>query len=139
MMEHNFVSYFNQFTKLLQHFLVLKTQSQNGNLRDCQSTVLFTPNNVVSLFVAYELDRWSQYLKDCLLRAVIITKNADLDKYIYTSYGIRFNSRSEFSLTDGSIYKNVISFGVYMSSSMHIDNKKRYFNSWKDPTQGLDR
>ena len=74
-----------------------------------------------------------------MLRAVIITKNADLDKYIYTSYGIRFNSRSEFSLTDGSIYKNVISFGVYMSSSMHIDNKKRYFNSWKDPTQGLDR
>ena len=62
-MEHNFVSYFNQFTKLSQHFLVLKTQSQNGNLRDCQSTVLFTPSNVVSLFVAYELDRWSQDLK----------------------------------------------------------------------------
>ena len=32
----NFTLYFNQFTKLFQHFLVLKTQSQNRNLRDSQ-------------------------------------------------------------------------------------------------------
>ena len=30
------IKYFNQFTKLLQPFLVLMTQSQNGNLRNCQ-------------------------------------------------------------------------------------------------------
>ena len=35
MMEHNFTKYFNQFTKLFQHFLVFQTQSQNGNLRNC--------------------------------------------------------------------------------------------------------
>ena len=28
--------YFNQSTKFLQNFLVLKTQYQNGNTRDCQ-------------------------------------------------------------------------------------------------------
>ena len=33
-MEDNFIQYFNQFTKLLKQYLVLKTQSQNGNLRD---------------------------------------------------------------------------------------------------------
>ena len=36
MMERNFTYYFNQLTKLLQLFLVLQTQSQNGNLRDYQ-------------------------------------------------------------------------------------------------------
>ena len=39
-MEYNFIEYFNQFTKLLQHFLVFQTQSQNGNLRDCQMKTL---------------------------------------------------------------------------------------------------
>ena len=36
-----------------------------------------------------------------------------------------FDSRSEISLPDGSIGKNVIIFGVDMSSSVHIDNKKK--------------
>ena len=46
---------------------------------------------------------------------------------------------SEFSLPDGSMGKNVIIFGVDMSSSVHIDNKKKYFLILgKGPTQGLD-
>ena len=36
MTKHNFTISFNQLTKLLEHFLVFQTQSQNGNLRDCQ-------------------------------------------------------------------------------------------------------
>ena len=34
-----------------------------------------------------------------------LTKNADLHKYKYTNYGIGFDSRSEFSFTDGSYGK----------------------------------
>ena len=44
-------------------------------------------------------------------------------KYIYSGYGMRFNSRSEFSFPDGSMGKNVLTFGVDMNSSAHIDNK----------------
>ena len=44
---------------------------------------------------------------------------------MYSGYGIRFDSRSEFSLPDSSINKNVISFGVDMSLSLHIDNKQK--------------
>ena len=33
--------------------------------------------------------------------------------------------RSEFSLPDDSVGKNVIIFGVDMSSSVHTDNKKK--------------
>ena len=46
----------------------------------------FTPNNLVNLFIVYELDRWPRNLntdfalKDCLFGAVKLTKNADPDK-----------------------------------------------------------
>ena len=97
----------------------------------------FPPNNVVNLFIVYELDTGSRdlntdfALKDCLFGSVKLTKNADPDKYKYSSCGTGFDSRSEFSLSDGSVGKNVIIFGVDMSSSMQIDNKKKvYFNSW---------
>ena len=68
-----------------------------------------------------------------------LTKNADLDKYKYIGYGIGFDSRSEFSLPDGSYGKNVIIFGADMSSSVHVDKKgKDILVLGKGPTQGLD-
>ena len=36
-----------------------------------------------------------------------------------------------FSHPTGSFGNNAIIFGVDMSSSVHIDNKKGHFNSWK--------
>ena len=57
--------------------------------------------------------------------SVKLTKNAGLHKYKYCGYGIGFDSRSEFSITCGSIGKNVIIFGVDMSPSVHIDNKNK--------------
>ena len=44
-------------------------------------------------------------LNNCLFGSVKLTKNADLDKYKYRGYGIGFDSRSEFSFTDGSMGK----------------------------------
>ena len=47
--------------------------------------------------------------------------------------------RSEFSLLKSSVGKNVIISGVDLSSSMHIDNKKKYLLIIvKGLTQGLD-
>ena len=56
---------------------------------------------------------------------MLLTKNADPDKYVYSGYGIGFNLCWEFSLTDGSVDKNIIIFGVDMSSSVHIGNKRK--------------
>ena len=105
----------------------------------------FTPNNVVNLFIFYELDIWSRdlntdfTLKDCLFGAVKLTKNAGPDKYKCSSYSIGFDSRLEFLLSHGSMGKNVIIFGVDMSSSVHIDNKgKDILILGEGPTQGLD-
>ena len=60
-----------------------------------------------------------------MFRSVRLTKNADPDKYKYSSYGIGFDSHSQFLFTDGSMGKNVIIFGADMSSSVHVDNKRK--------------
>ena len=54
-----------------------------------------------------------------------MTKNADIDKYGYSSYGIGFDRRSRFSFPSGGFGQNVLIFGADMSSSAHIDNKKK--------------
>ena len=65
-----------------------------------------------------------------------LTKNADLDKYKYTGYGIGFDSRSECLFTDGSYAKNVIIFGPDMSSSLLI--WAHILILCEGSTQGLD-
>ena len=55
----------------------------------------------------------------------MLAKNADPDKDVYSGYGIGFDSRSEFSLPDGSMGKNLIIFGFFINSSVNIDNKKK--------------
>ena len=78
-------------------------------------------------------------LKNCLFGFVELTKNADPDKYKYSSYGIGFDSRPGFSFTDGSVGKTVIIFGADMSSSVHIDNKnKDILILGERTTEGLD-
>ena len=64
--------------------------------------------------------------------------NDDLDKYKHNSYVIGFDSRSEFSFTDGSFGNNVIIFEADMSSFVHICNKvKDILILSEGPTRGL--
>ena len=56
--------------------------------------------------------------------AVTLTKNADVDKYGYCSYGIGFDGRGSSSFPSDGYYQNVLIFGVDMTFSAHIDNKK---------------
>ena len=78
-----------------------------------QKNKIFNPPNRIYFFIVYELDRRSWdlnsnfTLKDCLFGGVKLAKNADLDKYVYHDYGTGFDSRSEFSLPDDSMGKNV--------------------------------
>ena len=78
-------------------------------------------------------------LGNCLYRSVKLTKNADLDKYKYTGYGIRFDSHTGFLFTDGRCGKNTIIFGAQISLSVHVDNKgKDILILGKGPIKGLD-
>ena len=50
---------------------------------------------------------------------------SDTDKYGYSGYGIGVDRRSSFSFSGGGFGQNVLTFVVDMSSSAHIDNKKK--------------
>ena len=68
-----------------------------------------------------------------------MSKNADIDKYKYSGYGIGFNRHGSFSFPGTGLGKNVIIFGVDMSSSRKIDNRKKdILILGKTPTQGLE-
>ena len=68
-----------------------------------------------------------------------MTKNADIDKYGYSGYGIGFDRRSSFSFPSGGFGQNVIIFGADMNYSAHVDNKeKEILILGKGPTQGLE-
>ena len=73
-----------------------------------------------------------------LFGAVSLTKNADIDQYKYSGYGIGFDKKSEFLF--GNVFgRNCINFGADMSSSVQVDNKKKdILIIGKGPTQGLD-
>ena len=78
-------------------------------------------------------------LKNCLFGAVTLTKNTNIEKYRYSGYGIGFDRRSSFSFPRGGFGQNVLIFAANMSSSTHIDNKKKdILVLGKGPTQGLE-
>ena len=56
---------------------------------------------------------------------LLLTKNADFEKYKYSGYGIGFDRRSSFSFTGGEFGQNVLIFGADVSTSIHIGNKKK--------------
>ena len=69
--------------------------------------------------------------------AVKLTKHLGIDECKYFGCGIGFD-RKRFFLLGNEIGRNVIIFGVDMSSSPYIDNKKKYILILaKGPTQKL--
>ena len=107
-----------------------------------QSKISYNYGKVVNIYIVYDLGASSSHindptLKNCLFGAVTLTKNADIDKYGYSGYGIGFDRRSSFSFPGTGFGQNVLIFGD-VSFSAHIDNKKKYILVLgKGPTQGL--
>ena len=76
----------------------------------------------------YELDTWSRelnsdfILKDYLFGGVELAENVKPDKYKDSGYCIGFHLGP---LPNFDWAKNIINFGVDMSSSVHINNNKK--------------
>ena len=110
-----------------------------------QDKVTYTHGQIVNIYIVYEINKKDNTvisdptLENCLFGAVTLTKNADIDKYGYSGYGIGFDRKGSFSFSSGGYGQNVIIFGVDMSSSIHIDNKKKdILILERGPTQGLE-
>ena len=77
----------------------------------------------LNIYIVSELDsnlnNFNLTLENCLFGAVRLTKNADIDKYKYTGYGIGFDAKGTFLFPDGSVGQTVIIFRADMSSSTH--------------------
>ena len=88
---------------------------------------------------AYGSNNNDPTLKNCLFGAVTLTKNSDIEKYGYSGYWIGFARRSSFSFPGGGSGQNLLIFGADMSSSAHINNKKKdILVLRKGPAQGLE-
>ena len=68
-----------------------------------------------------------------------LTKNADIEKYKYSGYGTGFDRHGLFSHPSGGTGRNVIIFGVDMSSSTKINNRRKdILILGRGSTQGLE-
>ena len=93
--------------------------------------ITFNHGKIVNIYILNETERSvniSSYptLEICLFGAVKLTKHVDVNLYKYSGYGMAFDRKWSYSIGN-EIGRNVIIFGVDMSSSPHIDNKKKTF------------
>ena len=115
----------------------------NGSCLE-QDAVTFTYGKIVNIYIVYEISKNINIcnyrtLENCLFGAVSLTQNANINKYKYSGYGIRFDRHGNFSFLGIGLVRNVIIFGVDMSFSVHVDNKKKYILILgKVPTQGVE-
>ena len=107
---------------------------------------------VINIYVVYKLDpitltRNTDYtIQNALFGAMKITKNTDSSKNNFTGYGICFDEGGQFGHTvkQGNFNrttnaKNVINFGVDMSSSIHATNRaNNIYVMGKDFIQGIN-
>ena len=122
----------NSLTPLTDHYgSKVREKFNKGCLK--QSNILtYDYGSIVNIYTVYELGASSSNdrdptLKNCLFGAVTLTKNADIEKYGYSGYGTGFYRRGSFSFPGGGFGQSVLIFGVDMSSSIYIDNKKKTY------------
>ena len=96
---------------------------------DCskQDKITFDHGKIVNIYNVYEIERSvniSSYPKlgNCLFGAFKLTKHFDVDLYKYCGY-----NRKEFFSVGDEVGRNVVNFGVDMSSSSYILIRKKIF------------
>ena len=114
----------NSLTPLTDHYgSKVRLKFNKGCLKQ-SNNLTYDYGSRVNIYIVYELGAFSSNdsdptLKNCLFGAVPLTKNADIEKYGYSGYGIGFGRRGSFSSPGGGFGQNVLIFGVDMSSSAH--------------------
>ena len=123
-----------------------------GNHFQQNNVIIPNNNNLINIYVVYKLNpisstRNTDYtIQNALFGATKITKNTDSSKNNYTGYGLCFDEGSEFGHTvrQGNFdrttnAKNVIIFGVDISSSIHATNRaNNIYVMGKDFIQGIN-
>ena len=102
----------NLYNPLLSHW---GTETRVQFNKNClkQSKISYTYWKIVNIYIIYEILSYTSGIDDptlvnCLVGAVTLTKNADIDKYRYSGYRTGFDRRSSFSFPGGGMAQNVI-------------------------------
>ena len=112
------------------NFYGSKTRVEFSGSCSKQDKVTYSHGTIVNIYIVYEISKYYsisvyQTLENCLFGAVSLTKNADIDKYKYSGYGIGFDRHGEFSFGNREFGRNCIIFGADLSSSSHANNNKK--------------
>ena len=83
----------NSLTPTMNYYYVAKIRVKFPGSCLKQEKVIFNHGKEVNIYIVYELgasgsNNSDPTLKNCLFVAVTLTKNADIDKYGYSGYGI---------------------------------------------------
>ena len=85
--------------------------------------------SIANIYIVYSLSQKTinsdNVLKNCLFGATKVTKpgdTTDTDKYIYSGYGLGFDSTGQFTHPQGGMARNII-FGVDLSNSVQTKHK----------------
>ena len=74
-------------------------------------------SKIVNDYIVYDLDAWPRNptnnfkFKNCLFGATSIAEDSDKGRYVYSGYGITFDSAGSWSFNNDTA-RNVIIFGV---------------------------
>ena len=85
----------------------------NGICLKQSNKLTYSYGSWVNVYIVYEpvasgSNDSDPTLKSCLFGAVTLTKNADIEKYGYSCYGIGFDRRSIFSFLGGRFGQNIL-------------------------------
>ena len=109
-----------------------------------QDKATHDPRAIVNIYIVYKIGKnhnISSYptLENCLFGAVSLTKNANIDQYKNSGYGIGFDRKGEFSFGSRGFGRNCIIFGADLTNSSHANKRKSsILVLGKDFTQGLN-
>ena len=120
----------NSLTPSIDHYgTKIRLKFNKSHLKQ-PNKLTYDNGHIVNVYIVYELGASSSSdsdptLKNCLFGAVTLTKNADIEHFGYSDFGIGFDRRSSFTFPGGGFGQNVLIFGVDISSSARIANKKK--------------
>ena len=97
----------NKLTPLIDYYgSKVRVKFKKSSLKQ-PNKLQYTYGHKVNVYIVYEFGASTSNdsdstLKNCLFGAITLTKNADIDKYGYSGYGIGFDRRSSFSFPVGA-------------------------------------
>ena len=96
----------NSLTPMIDYYGSKVRVKFNGSCLKQSNKLAYDYGTKVNFYIVYELGASGSNdsdptLKNCLFGAVTLTKNADIEKYGYSGYGIGFDRRSSFSFPCG--------------------------------------